>query len=253
MPSWRESATMLIVAHRGCSGSAPENTLAAFQMAAAQGADMIELDVRMSQDGELVVIHDRRLDRTTDGSGAVFRKRLADLQALDAGSWYARRFSGERIPALRNVFRLLPRRIGLNIEVKTDGDRHRSGLLAQELGRLIRKQSHSRQVLVSSFDHQFLVKFHLLHPSVPTGALYLAVRDLGKKPSRIGRRTGANTFICSRTQVRKRFVTDAHTHRMAVAVYGVNRRSELARMLQLGVDAVITDHPGQMIRLLHSR
>jgi glycerophosphoryl diester phosphodiesterase len=244
---------VLIVAHRGSSGAAPENTLAAFRMAAALGADMIELDVRMSQDGELMVIHDRRLDRTTNGSGSVFRKRAVDLQALDAGSWFARRFTGERIPVLRDVFRLLPHRIGLNIEVKTDSDRQRSGLLAQELGRLIRKESHGRQVLVSSFDHRFLLKFHLLHPSVPTGALYLAVRDFGKKPSSIGRRTGAHTFVCSRAQVRKRFVTDAHTHRMLVAVYGVNRRSQLARMLELGVDAVITDHPGQMIRLLLSR
>ncbi len=242
-----------IVAHRGCSGAAPENTLAAFQMAAALGADMIELDVRMSRDGELMVIHDRRVDRTTDGSGSVFRKSAADLQTLDAGSWYARRFTGEKIPSLRTVFRLLPHRIGLNIEVKTDGDRRRGGLLAQELGRLIRKESRGRQVLVSSFDHRFLVKFHLLCPSVPTGALYLAVRDFGKKPSRIGMQTGAHAFICSRAQVRKRFVTDAHTHRMVVAVYGVNRRSQLARMLELGVDAVITDHPGQMMRLLLSR
>jgi glycerophosphoryl diester phosphodiesterase len=243
----------LIVAHRGCSGAAPENTLAAFQMAASLGADMIELDVRMSRDGELMVIHDRRVDRTTNGSGSVFRKSAADLQALDAGSWYARRFTGERIPALRNVFRLLPRRIGLNIEVKTDGDRRRSGLLAQKLGGLIRKESYDRQVLVSSFDHRFLLAFHLRYPSVPTGALYLAVRDFGKKPSRIGRRIGAHAFICSRAQVRKRLVTDAHTHRMLVAVYGVNHRSQLARMLELGVDAVITDHPGHMVRLLVHR
>jgi glycerophosphoryl diester phosphodiesterase len=247
------SGKPLIVAHRGCSGAAPENTLAAFRLAVASGADMIELDVRMSRDGRLMVIHDRRVDRTTNGSGSVFRKSAADLQALDAGSWYARRFTGERIPALQEVFHLLPCRIGLNIEVKTDGDRRRSELLARELGRLIRKKSRGRQVLVSSFDHHFLLKFHLLHPSVPTGALYLAVRDFGKRPSHIARRIGAHAFICSRAQVRKRFVTDAHTHRMVVAVYGVNRRSQLARMLELGVDAVITDHPGEMMRLLIGR
>jgi glycerophosphoryl diester phosphodiesterase len=222
-------------------------------MAADLGADMIELDVRMSRDGELMVIHDRRVDRTTDGSGSVCRKSVADLQTLDAGSWFARRFTGEKIPVLRNIFRLLPRHIGLNIEVKTDGDRRRSSLLAQELGRLIRRESHGRQVLVSSFDHRFLVQFHLLHPCVPTGALYLAVRDFGKRPSHIGGRIGAQAFICSRAQVRKHFVTDAHTHRMVVAVYGVNRRSHLARVLGLGVDAVITDDPEKMMRLLAGR
>jgi len=240
----------LIIAHRGCSGSAPENTFTAFRMAAASGADMIELDVRMSRDGELMVLHDRRVNRTTDGSGSVFRKNLADLQTLDAGSWYARQFAGERIPALRDVFRLLPRRVGLNIEAKTDGDRRGRSRLVYELGRIIKKESRGRQVLVSSFDHRFLSQFHLLHPSVPTGALYFPVRDFGKRPSRIAHRIGAGAFICSRAQVRKRFITDAHRHQLMVAVYGVNRRSHLARMLKLGVDAVITDYPRQMIRLL---
>ena len=93
----------LVVAHRGSSGTAPENTMAAFRLAVAAGADMIEFDVRMTRDFELVVHHDRSLGRTSDGSGRIWDLTLGDLRGSDAGSWFAKKFAGERIPTLRQV------------------------------------------------------------------------------------------------------------------------------------------------------
>src|SRR5512132_2317510 len=117
---------MIIGAHRGSSGNAPENTLAAFRLAAKVGVDMIELDVRLTADRHLVVFHDRRLGRTVRGSGPVWMKTLAELRDLDAGSWFGHRFRRERIPTLHEVFHAVPRSVGINIEVKTDGDSRRN-------------------------------------------------------------------------------------------------------------------------------
>src|SRR5512140_205883 len=112
----------LLVAHRGSSGTAPENTMAAFRKAIAAGVDMIELDVRMSKDYHLIVLHDSTVRRTTNGPGRVCGMSLQELKSLDAGSWFGPRFRGEQIPTLREVMELLPARVGLNSEVKTDGD-----------------------------------------------------------------------------------------------------------------------------------
>ncbi|MEK6570557.1 MAG: glycerophosphodiester phosphodiesterase family protein [Bacteroidota bacterium] len=123
---------LLVVAHRGCSGRAPENTVAAFEMALEFGADMIECDVRLTKDDEVVVFHDRTLNRTTDGGGPVEERTLEDLKKLDAGSWFSRRFSGERIPTLNEVLCLLEGRAFLNIELKADSRKRRSHVLLEE-------------------------------------------------------------------------------------------------------------------------
>src|SRR5512135_624414 len=142
---------MMVVAHRGSSGSAPENTLAAFRMAIDAGVDMIELDVRMTRDYHLVVHHDRRLERTTNGRGLVWEKTLQELKFLDAGSWYAPRFRGETIPTLREVMDMLPAHVGLNIEVKTDGDPRKNQALEESCVLLIRERRFEKRTILSSF------------------------------------------------------------------------------------------------------
>jgi glycerophosphoryl diester phosphodiesterase len=224
--------------------------MAAFLRADRERADMVELDVRLSQDAELVVFHDRRLGRTAPG-----RKRIRDvtstvLRGLDAGGWFGSRFVGEPIPALREVLHRLPQRTGVNVEVKTDGDRARRPLLASRLAALLRLER--RRLLVSSFDHTFLKVFRELGTGIPTGALYMAVRDLRIRPSVLRRRTGASTFICSSAQLRKRYCRDAGRHGMTVLVYGVNTERQLRRAARLGADGVITDVP-RLIRSLVSQ
>ena len=239
---------MMIAAHRGSSGSAPENTLAAFRLAVKEGADMIELDVRLTADHHLVVFHDRRLGRTAEGSGPIWTRTLAEIRPLDAGSWFGRQFQGEKVPTLHEVFRAVPRRVGINIEVKTDGDPRRKAGLEEVLLAAIRSEMAERNILVTSFDHALLRRLHRHEPQLQLGALYMPVRDVARRPSLLARRLGVAAFICSRSQLRKRFVRNAHRHGLTVLVYGVNTVRQLARAQRFGVDGIITDFPERMVR-----
>ena len=226
--------------------------MAAFHLAVSAGADMIEFDVRMTRDFELVVHHDRSLGRTSDGSGRIWDLTLNDLRNTDAGSWHSKKFAGERIPTLREVLEGLPVSVGLDIEVKTDGDRRRGIALPESVLLLVREARREGSVVVSSFDHKFLHRLHHLDQSLRLGALYVPVRDGFRSPSQIARRTGATMFICSRTQLRARHMRDARAAGLAVAVYGVNTHAALAAASHAGVDAVITDNPAQIIRAIRS-
>jgi glycerophosphoryl diester phosphodiesterase len=236
----------VLIAHRGSSGAAPENTLAAFRRAASEGAEMVELDVRLSRDGALVVFHDRRVRRITSAKGSIRDLTLAEIRALDAGSWRGAAFRGERIPLLSEVFGALPGRIGVNVEVKTDGDRPRRPILARALCGLLRAEGRGREVVISSFDRAFLRRMRSACPGVRLGLLSVPVKDAGRKPSSLCRSVGASVFICSRRQLRKRHVLDAQRHGLALYVYGVNRPEDLARVLRAGVDGVMTDDPKNM-------
>ena len=210
---------------------------------------MIELDVRLTADRHLVVFHDRRLGRTADGSGPVWTKTLAELRSLDAGSWFGPRFRGEKIPTLHDVFRSVPRKVGINVEVKTDGDPRKKADLEEVLLAAVHAEAEHRTILVSSFNHAFLRSLHRLAPSLKLGALYMPVRDVAKRPSALARRLGVSAFVCSRSQLRKRFVRNAHQHGVAVIVYGVNSLRHLARTRRFEVDGIITDFPEKMVRL----
>ena len=227
--------------------------MVAFLQAVREGAVMVELDVRLSADKELVVIHDRRMNRTTGRRGRVRDLTVAELKVLDAGSWFSPTYSGERIPLLKEVFRTLPSRIGLNIEVKTDGDRQRNGEMSRSLGKLITKEARGRALLVSSFDHRFLQRFHRMYPAVAVGVLYMAVRDFGRSPAAMARNVGAGTFVTSCAQVRKRLVANVHRHGLRYFSYGVNRIPQLRRVARFGVDGIITDFPARLHRVLHQR
>lgn len=241
---------LMVVAHRGSSGSAPENTMAAFQHAIDAGVDMIELDIRMTKDYHLVVIHDRDVRRTTNGTGLVRNMTLQELKSLDAGSWFSPRFRGEKTPTLHEVMEMLPTRVGLNIEVKTDGDPRKKRVLEESLVLILRERKMEGRVLVSSFDHGHLRRLHRLNPDLHLGTLYFPLRDLARKPSSIAQRVGAKVFICSRTQIRKRMVDDAHRHDIFVGVYGVGTLEQLVHVRRFGVDAVVTDFPERIVKAI---
>lgn len=213
---------------------------------------MIELDVRLTRDAALVVHHDRRLGRTSSGSGRVRDLTLREISACDAGSWFSPRFRGEKIPTLAEVLHGVPDTVGVNIEVKTDGDRRRRGVLEALIVRVLREARRTAPVVVSSFDHRFLRRLRVVDASVNTGALYLPVRDRFRRASVIARRAGASSFVCSRAQLREKQVRDAHAHGISVAVYGVDTITELRRVQRKGVDAVITNYPERMIRAVRS-
>jgi glycerophosphoryl diester phosphodiesterase len=241
---------MMLVAHRGSAGTAPENTMAAFRAAAVAGADMIELDVRFSAECACVVIHDRTLRRTTNGHGRVHTQTLAHLRSLDAGSWFSRHCAGERIPTLAEVLQELPASVGVDIEVKTDGDPRSLRLRASALARTIEHHGHNRLIIVSSFDHRFLAILARHAPSLAIGILVQPLRDLTRRPSRIARRTGAIAVFCSRRIIRHRLVDDAHRHGISIGVYCVDTPAQLAKLQRYGVDMIFTNYPETILPCL---
>jgi glycerophosphoryl diester phosphodiesterase len=250
----------LRIAHRGASARAPENTLAAFREAARLGADAIECDVRLCGDGKPVVIHDDTVDRTTDGRGAVARLALADLRRLDAGSWFATRFRGERIPTLEETFEFARGRCGLNLEVKgaaagrpAPGVTAARAAAAAEVDATIRAVARSlaasgfrEPLIVSSFSRQALIQARSAMPRVRLGLLVSrSLRGL-RSAHRQARLDALHPHLrlASRRRVRL-----AHGLGLMVLFWTVNERHLMQRLLRLGADGLMTDDPALFLDL----
>ena len=235
----------LILAHRGASLEAPENTLAAFRQAIELGADGIELDVHLSGDGELVVIHDERVDRTTNGKGWVKDLTLSQLKSLDAGSWFDPAFKGERIPTLKEVIDLVSGRCKLiNIEIK-------SGIvlypgIEEKVLREVEAADLLGKVIMSSFNHFSLKTIKEINPNVKTGILYIeGLVD----PWIYARHVPADALHPIFHAVTPEIVNGAHSAGLGVHVWTVDKPEDITRMSGYGVDAVITNDPRTAVHL----
>ncbi len=232
----------IIFAHRGASAYAPENTLTAFDLAIQQNADVIELDAKLSADGHVVVIHDQTVDRTTNGSGRVNNLTLAKLKELDAGSHFSNTYHGEQIPTLEEVFEICACRIFLNIELTNYRTPFDS--LPLKVAELIEHSTPENQYLVSSFHPVPLRRFHHLVPSVPIG--FLAKRGAAGALSRswIGKALIPYQAIHpEKNDVSAALVTKAHQSGNRVHSFIVNSLAEIAKLISLDVDGIITDDP----------
>lgn len=231
---------MLNIAHRGASAYTPENTLPAFEQALELGVDMIELDVHMSRDGELVVIHDATLERTTNGRGRIREKDLYQLKALDAGSWFSPLFSGIKIPTLREVLDLAKGKVQLDIEVKRRG-------IEERVVNLLRDYSFFDQVLITSFDHKALLRIKKLEPSIRTGAL-LAMRP--KDMVATARRAKSDILCIEHSLMREGDIKACHREGVSLYLWTVNDPRRMEHLIDLGVDGIITDYPDVLRRTL---
>ncbi|HEU18887.1 MAG TPA: glycerophosphodiester phosphodiesterase [Deltaproteobacteria bacterium] len=221
---------VICFAHRGASGHEPENTLIAMEKAISMGVDWIELDVRVVDD-ELIVIHDDRLERTTNGAGCVHEHSLEYLRSLDAGK-------GQRIPLLRETFDLINKRAGLNIELKGTGT---AGPTVELIRHYIRNRGWKYdEFIVSSFDHHALVTVKQIDPAVRTGALVVGI-PLGY--ARFAQELKADSVHCSLDFINDAFVHDAHARGLNVYVFTINNREDLDRVVTMGVDGVFTNFP----------
>jgi len=253
MFSWTEAKHRpIIVAHRGSSAVAPENTLAAFHQAIDDSADAIELDVRLTKDGNVVVIHDSKLNRTTDGSGFVNEKTLDELKTLSAGTWFHRKFSSERIPTLDEVFKEVKGRIGINIEMKTEGANQSKFDLAERCCQIIKDYRAEDFVFLSSFHHQLIERVRQINRRLATGLLFRPFTLIGRSPIRIAQRMGVEFIILSGTSLRKGIVTKAHQQEIQVGEYTINTAARLDRAYRFGVDVIVTDDPAWAKRFLSS-
>lgn len=232
-----------VIAHRGISGKAPENTLAAFSLACeTPGIDMIELDVRLSKEEEVIVLHDRTLQRTSTGNGAARHYTVSEIKEFDAGSWFDPSFSREWIPTLREVLRLVDKRRWANIELKSNFFfPEKPELLERRVLETVQELNCHDFVLFSSFNHRMVATIKRLDPKAVTGVLYNIYRDYGRMPSELARWVGASVFVCAKHELTQRMVDDARQSGLAIYVYTLNSTSAVGRMIEMGVDGILSD------------
>lgn len=233
----RRDGPPLIGAHRGGAAYAPENSLAAFAEGIRRGADLLELDIHLSRDGEIVVIHDHTVDRTTDGHGYVHELTVAELKRLDAGAWFDPRFVSERIPTLREVIEFVDHRLPLTVEVK--GLPRTAAALSDALVDLLERMEMTDGVLVIAFDHEQIRRIKERNPAV-TAAINYSGRLVD--PIHAGRAAHADILNQSWLYCDRAFCQQAHAHDFAVQCFAPSPTAawDLARN---GVDIMDSDEP----------
>jgi glycerophosphoryl diester phosphodiesterase len=232
---------VLVIAHRGSSGHAPENTMAAFRKAVAQGATFIETDLQLSRDARFVAIHDSTLDRTTGVRGAVHDLTLADLRRLDAGSWFGSEFAGERIPTLEEILQFSKKHdVVFYLEVKPSGSWGGEHALIGAL----RESGEIPRVVVISFDPDILESLRKLEPTLMTGLLYE-----GQLPDPLEKavQIGARQLAVRGDLVTPALLTEARRKDLQVVCWTVNHPAHMRMLIDAGVDGIMSDYPDRLL------
>ena len=231
-------APMMRVGHRGARGHAPENTMTSFLKGADMGVDAVETDVQLSKDGEVVLIHDYTVDRTTNGRGFVKDMTLAELKTLDAGSWYDTTYAGERILTLAELLVWAKGRVGVALEIK-NGPIYYPGI-AEKTIRLVRQHGMKRQVILISFDHFVLREAKQIAPEIATGILYVGgLVD----PVAAARAALADSLNPHWAYVTPELVRTAHAAGLAISAWNPDDAATLRALSDMGVDSAGSDSP----------
>lgn len=231
----------LITAHRGASGLAPENTLASISLAMKLGADFCEIDVQETADGKIVLLHDASLNRTTNAKGKIWKLNLADLPNVDAGSWFASEFSGEKIPTLEEMIEAVAGKIKLNIELKINGHQKK---LAERVVEIVEKKNFIDQCVITSFDFKEINKVKLIYPKIKTGLIFNKIPKENIWSSKF------DLFSIDKKLATLEFIQKAHEFGKEVHVWTVNKEKIMKKMIELGVDNIITNFPNVLIEIL---
>ncbi len=248
------SATMaatgrpLVFAHRGGRKWAPENTLSAFRKSLDAKVDGIELDIHRCKTGELVVMHDEDVSRTTDGIGLIRDHSLSDLRKLSAGFWFSPEFKSERVPLLSEVLDLVGGKAIINIEIKNAPVAYPG--IEDDLIKLLAGYKYPEKIQVSSFDHELLRRIHEKAPQYKLALLADGLLvDLGKYAGGVG----ASSWNPAFGDIRSDSVEQAHRSALAVNVWTVNNPYEWVSAVDMGVDGIITDDPRGLMQFLSER
>lgn len=248
----------LIIAHRGASAHAPENTIAAFQKAIEAGVDGIEFDVRLTKDGKPVVFHDRTLKRIAGVEDQLIDISAADLESIDVGKWFDQRskesagesFAGERIPSLGTTLDLLRDHPG-TIYIELKGKDQNIAELAQRVAAEIKKRKLKADIIVKSFKLSAIPVIKLLLPNVRTAALFAPkIRSIFRKEKhivQIAEDIGADELSVHFTLATKKLLRIADRKDLPVAVWTINNPRWVKRALNLGINALITNDPGKLL------
>lgn len=266
----------LVIAHRGASGLAPENTMAAFKLAVALGTDGVEMDVQLAADGQPVVIHDARVDRTTNGAGAVAALSSDQLAKLDAGRWFDRRlvvrprararveslqkllghgssgFAGEPVPTLDATLRFLQSTGLRRVYIELKGTRATRPELLRVTVELVKRLRMDGVVTLLSFDHKLLKESKRIAQQIRVAPIF----PLGAGPRVI--RSAAMALDAEEAALHfslatRRGVADLHARGIKVSCWTVNRKMLMRRLVKAGVDSIMTNFPDRLMDMLESR
>ncbi|WP_160720385.1 glycerophosphodiester phosphodiesterase [Bacillus sp. USDA818B3_A] len=233
------------IGHRGAAGYCPENTFASFHKALLLGVDFLELDVQMTKDGELVVIHDPTVNRTTNGKGKVKDFTLKEIQTLDAGSWFHPRFSGERIPSFCQFLDEFAGKIGILLEIKNPA--LYPGIEEKIADELLNRgliNSEGPQVIVQSFDQNSLKRFHQLVPSVQLGVLLKKLTGKGISNKEFLSFENYASYVNPKiTMVNKKLIRRIHQHGFKTFIWTIRKKNEVTLLRNVHVDGLISDYP----------
>lgn len=239
----------LLVAHRGVSARFPENTLSAFTAAVADGAAMLELDVGLSRDGELVVLHDETLGRTTNGDGFLRDHDLEAVRRLDAGSWFDPRFAGEPVPTLAETLKRVGGEIAVNVEIKPEAVASRAeGGIEDKVVALVRAAGLLDRVVVSSFEPTAVARVKRAEPGLRTAVLFH--HEMEFDPAVFVALFGADGLHVNQRHLTPEMVASLHGAGLYVAAYTANEAADLRRLVELGVDGIFTDDVARARQLL---
>lgn len=238
---------MLLIAHRGASGYAPENTLAAFRKAVAMGLGFIETDLQLSRDARFVAIHDDTVNRTTNGQGTVHDMTLADLRRLDAGSWFGSEFAGERIPTLEEILDFARKHdVVFYLEMKPGGSWGGEHALISAL----RESGEIARTVVISFDPVILEGVRKIEPTIMAGLLYEGqISDPLNKALEIG----ARQIAVRGDLVTPRLLKEARERDLQVVCWTVNHPAHMRLLAEAGVDGIMSDYPDRLLELAKRR
>lgn len=229
---------MLIIGHRGASAHAPENTFAAFDLALDQGADAVETDIRATKDGVLVLMHDPTVDRTTDGRGPIADLTASDVQSLDAGSWFAPQFAGQRVPTLDAFLQRYSRRLPVLLEIKVPGTEGSILDLASQ---------HQADAVFVSFHVPSLEQVLRLDDRARVGMISTEMNeDLIRRAVDLR----AQEIIVRGSAITPQLVDSAHHLGLAVWAWGIPDENQLLRLESAGVDGCAVDWPATALRAL---
>jgi glycerophosphoryl diester phosphodiesterase len=232
---------VLVIAHRGASGHAPENTLAAFRKAVSLGAAFIETDLQLSRDAHFVAIHDDTVNRTTGGQGAVKDLTLAQLRTLDAGSWFGSEFSGERIPTLEEILDFSKKHdVVFYLELKPSGTWGGEHALIGAL----RESGEIPRAVVISFDSAILESLRKIEPTLMTGLLYDGQIE---KPIERAVEIGARQLAVRGDLVTPALLAEARKKDLQVVCWTVNQPAHMRLLIDAGVDGIMSDYPDRLV------
>lgn len=244
----KQRKKQLIFAHRGASFIFPENTMVAFREALHQRADGIEIDVQLTKDGHPIIMHDEKVNRTTNGQGYIKDFTLEEIKRLDAGSWKSKRFAGEKVPTLKELFQWVKETsLYINIELKNNIIEY--PLLEEKILELIADFKIEERIIISSFNHQSLAKVHQLQPSMETAILHM---ESLFEPCYYVKSFGATSLHSYWPLLLPDFMDEMNRESIPVRAFTVNKEKQMKTCLSIGCAAIITDLPDKALQIRES-